>query len=114
MNKNFLALHILLMFYATGSIFSKLAANSDFMSTKYVFYYCMVLLILVIYAFFWQKILKTIPLNVAMANKAATVIWGMVFGVVFFNETINIFNIIGAVIIMLGIIIVVSSDKESE
>ncbi len=114
MKKTYFFLHLLLLLYAGSSVFSKLAAGENFLSTCYIIDYGMVFLILVIYAFFWQKILKKIPLNVAMANKAVTVIWGIVFGILLFGETIRIQNIIGATIIIAGIVIVVNADKEVE
>lgn len=108
----YLGLHILLMFYAVGGIFSKSAAQAEFLSVNYLVSYGAVLVILMIYAVFWQIILKKIPLTVAMANKSVTVIWGIIYGVLFFRETITVTNLIGAVVIIVGILIVVDADKE--
>lgn len=108
----YLGLHILLMFYAVGGIFSKSAAQAEFLSVNYLVSYGAVLVILMIYAVFWQIILKKIPLTVAMANKSVTVIWGIIYGVLFFRETITVTNLIGAVVIIAGILIVVDADKE--
>lgn len=101
------------MFYAVGGIFSKRAANADFLSLEYILNYGMVLVILMVYAVFWQMILKKVPLTVAMANKSVTVIWGLIYGFLFFHEKITPANLIGAVIIIIGIIIVVNGDKEN-
>lgn len=114
MKKTYLCMHLLMMFYAIGGIFSKNAANEPFLSVKYILNYVAVLLILMVYAVFWQMILKKIPLTVAMANKSVTVIWGLVYGFLFFQEKITLGNLIGAVIIIIGIVIVVSADKEQE
>lgn len=108
----YLGLHVLLMFYAVGGIFSKSAAEAEFLSVNYLVSYGGVLVILMIYAVFWQIILKKIPLTVAMANKSVTVIWGIIYGVLFFRETITVTNLIGAVVIIAGILIVVDADKE--
>lgn len=114
LKKTYFFLQLLMMFYAVGGIFSKNAANEPFLSTKYILNYGAVLLILMIYAVFWQMILKKIPLSVAMANKSTTVIWGLVYGFLFFQEKISIGNLIGAAVIIAGIVIVVSADKEQE
>lgn len=114
MNKKYLALHLILMFYAMGGIFSKQASGFPFLSLEYLKNYVIVLAILAVYAFFWQKILKRLPLTVAMANKSVTVIWGIIFGYLFFNEKITIWNVIGAGIIIFGICLVVRADKEQE
>ena len=52
-----------------------------------------------------QQILKELPLTVAFANKAVTVIWGIVWGLMFFNETVRPIQLIGASMIIIGIII---------
>lgn len=114
MNKRYFALHLILMFYAIGGIFSKRAAEFPFLSLSFLGNYMAVLMILAVYAFFWQKILKRLPLTVAMANKSVTVIWGMIFGYLFFHEKITICNVIGAAIIILGICLVVGGDKEQK
>lgn len=114
MKKVYFGLHGLLLVYACSSLFSKMASEQEFLSPGYIFDYGMVFFILMIYAIFWQMILKKIPLNVAMANKAATVIWGIVFGVLFFKEKVTVWNLLGAAIIIVGIIIVVNADKETE
>lgn len=114
MKRQYLALHLILMFYAIGGIFSKQASGFPFLSVPFLGNYIAVLAILAVYAFFWQKILKKLPLTVAMANKSVTVIWGMIFGYLFFDEKISIWNVIGAGIIILGICLVVKADKEQE
>ncbi|MBD5464305.1 MAG: EamA family transporter [Lachnospiraceae bacterium] len=114
MNKRYFVLHLILMFYSIGGIFSKKAAAFPLLSLKYLENYMAVLAILAVYAFFWQKILKKLPLTVAMANKSVTVIWGIVFGYLFFDEKIDVFNVMGAGIIIFGICLVVRADKEQE
>lgn len=110
----FLCLHLLFIGYAVGGIFSKKAGMAEFLSKEYVLNYIFFLIVLVVYAFFWQQILKKMSLTVAMANKSVTVIWGIVYGYLFFNETITFNNLLGAVVIIVGIWIVVSADKEEE
>lgn len=114
MKRIYFYLHLLLLFYACGSMFSKRAAEKPFLSVGYIGDYLIVLLILMVYAFFWQKVLKRISLNVAMANKAATVVWGIVLGALFFGEQITVYNVLGAIVIIIGIIVVVNADKENE
>lgn len=114
MKKTYFFLHLLIMLYAVGGIFSKRAAGAEILSLEFIFNYGMVLAILMVYAVFWQIILKKLPLTVAMANKSATVIWGIVYGSVVFHEHITLANLIGAVIIIVGIVIVALGDKEQE
>ena len=110
--KEYIGLHLVLIFYAVGGIFSKRAAVAPFLSVEYIGNYAALLAVLVVYAYFWQKILKKLPLTVAMANKSITVIWGIIYGYLVFHEKVTFFNLAGAVIIILGICLVIGADKE--
>ena len=98
-------LHLLLMMFSVMGICSKTAANQEFMSFPFLFYYGLMLAILAVYAVAWQQIIKRLPLTTAFANKAVTVVWGMVWGVVAFREQISLNKVIGSVIIILGIVL---------
>jgi drug/metabolite transporter (DMT)-like permease len=108
--RSILYLHALLLFYSIGTVCSKMAGKSQFMSVKFIVLYGLVIFDLFIYAIFWQQILKKMPLVTAYANKAVTVIWGIIWGRVIFKEHITVSNIIGAAIIIVGIYMVVRED----
>lgn len=112
--KTFLLLHLLLLIYSFGAICSKLAGSADFMSIKFFVYYGLVLLILMIYAVLWQQILKRLPLVTAFANKAVTVIWGLLWGMLFFHEEMRWSKVIAAVFIIIGICFVASEQEEKD
>lgn len=103
--KVLVALHILLAVYSVSSVFSKLAADAPFMSWEFIGYYGAVLAILAIYAIGWQQIIKRMPLTTAYANKAVTIVWGIVFGMIFFGETVTPLMIVGALVIVAGIVL---------
>ena len=63
------------------------------------------------YALFWQQILKKLPLVTAYANKAITVVWGLLWGMLVFKEKITVFNVVGALVIIFGIYMVVAADE---
>jgi len=108
---NFIKLHILLLFYALSSCCSKAAAKYEFLSFKFILLYGAVVFILLVYAVLWQQILKKMPLFIAYANKSIVVIWGMIFGYFLFQEKLNIYSIIGAVIIIIGVLLVIKKDE---
>ena len=109
--KSFIELHVLLIIYSLGGICSKFAGQSKFLSLRFFLFYGMVFLILAVYAIVWQQILKKLPLVTAYANKAVTVVWGLIWGMLIFKEKITINNIVGALIIIVGIYMVVKSDE---
>ncbi len=110
----YIALHVVILIYSFSGICSKTAASKDFLSFEWLLFYGLVLLILAFYAIVWQQILKKLPLNVAYANKAITVIWGMLLGCIVFGETVNVPRIIGGVLILAGIILMSPAGKSKD
>ena len=107
-------LHILMLVYSFSGFFSKNAARQEFLSIKFFLCYGGMLMILVLYAFFWQQVIKHLPLTLAYANKAVTIVWGMIWGAVFFQEGYSIHKVIAAVIIMVGVVMYVTADQPEE
>ena len=109
-----LALHLILAIYSVGGIFSKMAAQTQFLD----FYFCLcyggLLAILGTYAVVWQQIIKRMPLTVAFANKAVTVVWGIIWGIIIFNETVTVGQLFGAALIMIGIVMYSLDSEEDE
>lgn len=113
--KSYIVLHLILLLYSLGNVFSKIAAEKEFLSLEFCLYYGLVLFILAAYAVLWQQVLKSIPLNIAYANKAITLVWGIAWGALLFNEAISISNIIGAVIVLSGVLLMVTGgEKKNE
>lgn len=67
--------------------------------------------ILGVYAIAWQQIIKHIPLTTAFCNKAVGIVWGIMWGALIFKEAIKWNMILGAVIVIAGVIIVVTADE---
>lgn len=103
--KWFLLLHVILGIYAGSSVCSKLAAQQPFLSAAFIVLYGLMLLALVTYAVGWQQVIKHLPLTTAYANKAVTVVWGILLGLAVFGEAVTPRRVIGAVIIICGIVL---------
>ena len=112
--KPFILLHIGLFIFSLGFIASKLCSNEPFLSFRYFFFFGLQLLTLFIYALIWQKVLKQMPLTIAYANKGITIIWGMLIGLLFFDEQVSLFNVIGALIIIIGTVVMISGEENAE
>lgn len=102
-SKLYLTLHLFLMIYSTAGIISKLAAGEEFLSPRFLVLYGIEILILAFYAIGWQQFIKRMPLSVAYANKAVTVIWGCVWGVLIFREHLTIGKVAGALLVLGGV-----------
>ena len=110
----FLALHLLLLFYSLSSVLSKLAAAQPFLSFQFCLCYGGMFVILVPYALGWQQILKRLPLTVAFANKAVTLVWSMVFGALLFHEQIRLNQVIGCTLAVLGVVLFVQPEQDEK
>lgn len=113
--KTLFILHLLMMVYSLSGIFSKKAAASTFLSFEFCIWYFLIFLLLGLYAVVWQQILKRIPLTKAYANRAIAVVWGIIWGLIFFKESVTTGKIAGAVLIIAGIVLFAysgSGDKE--
>ena len=111
--KWFLLLHVILGVYAGSSVCSKLAARQPFLSAAFILLYGLMLAALVVYAVGWQQVIKHLPLTTAYANKAVTVVWGILLGLAVFDEAVTLRQVIGAVIIICGIVLFVRADSEN-
>ena len=112
--KTLFLLHIMLMIYSMSGICSKLASGEGFLSFRFCFYYAIIILLLGFYAIGWQQIIKRLPLTTAFANKAVTVIWGIIWGTVFFHEKVTVGKVIGAILVIVGVIIYANADGKVE
>ncbi len=106
-----LCLHLLLFVYSLESVCSKMAAKQEMFSFKFFLFYGLVLFLLFFYALAWQRVLKYMPLTVAYANKGITIVWGMIWGALLFQEAITLKTVIGGVIILIGIYLVVTNNE---
>ena len=112
--KIYFVLHALMALFSLSPVCSKLAGQQDFLSVPFLVFYGLVIVILGVYALAWQQVIKRMPLTTAYANKAVTVVWGMVWGALLFHETITPQKTIGAVIIVAGIVLFAFSGTEKE
>ena len=110
----YLILHLAVMFFSFTGVFSKLASvrfnEHGLMDLMlYVYLFCM-FLVCFVYALAWQKIIKRFDLNVAYANKNVYLIWSQVWAVLLFHETISLQNMIGILLVFVGVLVVIFNE----
>ena len=108
--KNIIILQVIIMIYTLSTVAAKFASNEEFLSWKFILFYGIEILILGVYAILWQQIIKKFDISIAYANKAMSLLWSVVWAIVFFKEEITIQNIIGIIIVIIGTLIVNSED----
>ena len=110
----FILMHLGFLIYAFYAVLGKVASTKQIFSPAFIVIYCAVFLILMVYAIIWQQVLKKIPLIIATANKTITIVWGILFGRIFFGEKITLNMIIGGAVILAGILILSFEPQSKE
>ncbi len=110
----FILLQIGLLIFSLGGICSKMAGKQEFLSFGFILFMGLLVAVLGTYALIWQQVLKELPLIVAYGCKGIIVFYGLLWGALFFGEQIKPNMIIGAVIVLIGIIFFVKGDAEEE
>ena len=106
----FILLQIALLIMSFGAVCSKMAGRQEFLSIPFFAFYGALILILFVYAIIWQQVLKRISLVVAYACKGVGIIYGIIWGVVFFKEVITWKMIAGAVLVLIGVYICIFGE----
>ncbi|NLG04492.1 MAG: EamA family transporter [Clostridia bacterium] len=108
--KKYIKLHLCILVYTGSSVMSKVASTYEFLSLGYILCFFVMFLILGLYAICWQQAIKGFSPSIAYSNKSVTTIWVLIFSQIFFHEGITLKNVIGAVIIILGVILVAQNE----
>ena len=100
--------------YSISSVVSKFASGKDFLSFGFLLFYGLDVMILGIYALLWQQVIKKFELSIAYANKAITLLWALVWGIVLFHEQITPGKVAGIVLVMIAIFVLNSGESSGE
>ena len=108
--KGIIFIQLAVIVYTFSGVMGKLAAGHDFLSWPFIIFIGLELFILGCYAIIWQQIIKRYPLSIAYVNRAMAIFWSTLWAAIIFGERITLNNIIGVIVIFVGIM-VVNSDE---
>lgn len=94
---------IYLLFSLVGIVSKYNAMTSKTWSLRF---YCLLgveLCMLMIFTMAWQLLLKRFDLSFVYLFKGTTIMWGLFFAKIIFHEQITVMNLLGTMVIMLGI-----------
>lgn len=103
--KSYILLIIAFLIYSCSGVFSKLASTEEFLSIGYLKFFFLLIASLAVYAVMWQLILKRIQLSQAFLCKSMTVVFSLMLAHFFFGENISLKNMLGAALIVTGIVL---------
>ena len=109
--KKYSLLYFNLLLYSLFLVLARFAGSYPLVSRSAILIYFACFFVLGMYAILWQQVLKRFPLMVAYANRAIIIPLSMLWGVLLFNERITWNMVLGAAIIIGGIMLVVRSDE---
>lgn len=99
-------LQLVIIIYSISSVIAKVVSKQPFFSLKFFFWGGLELVFLAVYAIFWQQMIKKIELSQAYANRAMVLVWSLLWAFFGFQEPVSIQNIIGALLVMAGIVVI--------
>ncbi len=109
--KQIAILQSIILIYTLSTVAAKFASGYEFLSRGFLFCYGIEILILGVYAILWQQIIKRFDISIAYANKAAGIFWSIVWATLFFKEQVTWKNVLGIVVVFIGIMVVNSDDE---
>lgn len=107
--KTFIILLLVNLLFSTVSIGVKYTSMQEMFSVPYFSGIFVIIAMLGTYAILWQQILKRVEMTLAYMFKATGIIYVLLYSVILFGESLTLWNVIGACIIITGIILYVNS-----
>ena len=101
----YMALIVVNLVYACTAIFTKSASQHHFLSLPYILWLVCAVGVMGAYALLWQQVIKRMPIAEAYMFKGTSLIFVLLLSALIFGEAITLSNIIGAVVIIVGIVI---------
>ena len=90
--------------YACESVFIKLASGREQFSAAYFLFLGCAVAVLGVYAILWQQIIKRMSVSRAYMFKGTVLVFVLILSALFLGETITWTNVLGAAIIVCGIV----------
>lgn len=101
---------IAIVFESLSSSVLKFSKDYAFLSPMYLFWFCVAVGIMGLYAIAWQLLLERLPLTTAYLRKGLTYVLIFIWAKVFFNEIITVKQMIGMAVIIVGMVVSMSDE----
>ena len=99
--------------YTIAGVIGKFAARASMADSAWSFLalYGLEIAVLGVYAILWQQMIKRFDLSVAYANRAAALLWSLLWAVLIFGEPVTGKKILGVGLVVLGTAVVNAGKK---
>lgn len=102
-------LQAVVVLYTFAAVIGKFAAQQT--GTAFFLLYGAEIGVLGLYAIFWQQMIKRFELSVAYANRAAALLWSLIWAVFIFGERVTFQKLFGVALVIAGTF-VINGGKE--
>lgn len=113
--KDYIRLHLNIFLFSFTSVFSKCASiqySRGGLENPLLYLYLFLMLANCgIYAIMWQRVIKKFELSTAYANRSVYLIWSQIWAVIVFKENLTWNNIVGLVIVLIGVVMVQENEE---
>lgn len=109
-----LLLQLVVGIYSVNTVIAKLVSGQKVFSPAFIGLLFLEVCVLGVYALLWQQLIKHFELSVAYANKAMGLIWSLIWSIVLFHEGVKWNQLLGIVLVMIGIICMNGEEKKTE
>ncbi len=110
--RNLLFLQALVCVFSISTVVARFASAEEFLSFRFILFYCLEVMVLGVYAVFWQQAIKRFDISIAYANKAMVLLWGLLWSVLLFHEPVTPKRVAGVLVVIAGVIILNLPEKE--
>ncbi len=108
--KNYVFLHVAFLIYSIIMVYMKWAAQFPIASISFFIAYFGLVVLLFGYAILWQQVIKHFEISKAYSHRGIIILWSMLWSVFLFGDTILWNHLLGAAIIIVGIVVVTKDE----
>lgn len=108
--KNYVFLHVAFLIYSIIMVYMKWAAKFPIASISFFMAYFGLVILLFGYAILWQQVIKHFEISKAYSHRGIIILWSMLWSVFLFGDTIQWNHLLGAAIIIVGIVVVTKDE----
>ncbi|WP_379970344.1 EamA family transporter [Ectobacillus sp. sgz5001026] len=108
--KHYVYLHLTFFLYSLIMLYMKWSSTVSLGSIYFFLAYFVLLFFLFLYAVIWQQVIAQFEISKAYSHRGVIIIWTIVWSALFFHEHIVWNQIIGAAVIIFGIVVVTKDE----
>jgi len=112
--KDICILQGIVMIFSLTSVTAKFASGQAAFTRGFFLFYGLEVVILGVYALLWQQAIKRIDISIAYANKAMVLLWGLLWSVMIFHDSVTPKKIAGVLFVIAGVCVLNRDGRSGE